>query len=193
VLEEKFLKSVKILLFSLVILFFFGRASFAEAPNVKADQVYLDFGTGTWVADGNVVITYKDYEFTGEKAEYYPNKSVLDLFNGKLSGKDVSFFAKKIILKKKNNKTQVEAFNVKDGIYKQYSFSCNELDLFDDLVTLVGDASIGSSTSKMTGDKFSIDLKTGKVEGTNIKSSNVETSSKEESGNSAETNTNIGQ
>ncbi len=160
---------------------------------MKADQVYLDFGTGTWVADGNVVITYKDYEFTGEKAEYYPNKSVLDLFNGKLSGKDVSFFAKKIILKKKNNKTQVEAFNVKDGIYKQYSFSCNELDLFDDLVTLVGDASIGSSTSKMTGDKFSIDLKTGKVEGTNIKSSNVETSSKEESGNSAETTTNIGQ
>ncbi|AEE15399.1 OstA family protein [Thermodesulfobium narugense DSM 14796] len=184
---------IRIFLVFFVTLFLLTGISFAETPNVKADQVYLDFGSGTWVAEGNVVITYKDYEFTGEKAEYYPNTSVLDLFNGKLSGKDVSFLAKKIILKKSDNKTNVDAFNVKDGVYKEYSFSCNELTLSDDIATLIGNASIGSSSSRMTGDKFSINLKTGKIEGTNVKSANVETSSKKDTNNSSETNTNTGQ
>ncbi|PMP86257.1 MAG: hypothetical protein C0174_02070 [Thermodesulfobium narugense] len=184
---------IRFLLAFFVTLFFLTGVSLAETPNVKADQVYLDFGSGTWVAEGNVVINYKDYGFTGEKAEYYPNKSVLDLFDGKLSGKDMSFLAKKIILKKSDNKTNVDAFDVKDGVYKQYSFSCNELTLSDDVATLIGNASIGSPSSKMIGDKFSINLKTGKIEGTNVKSANVEASSKKETNNFLENNTSTGQ
>lgn len=184
---------IKCFLISFLMLFLLAGVSSAESPNVKADQVYLDFGTGTWVAEGNVIITYKDYEFTGEKAQYYPSNSVLDLFNGKLVGKDVNFLSKKVILKKTDNGTYVDAFNVTDGIYKQYSFACNELTSLNNIVTLIGDASIGSKVSKMTGDKFIINTKTGKIEGTNIKSSDTSNSLKKDANSPTDSATNVGQ